>query len=429
MGNDKRVRRGDPPDGDIANYQTNGVAPGKATLTGGLPSRPVASEGAVSREEVMEIVERRSLIDRLTGITAVRFNAIRFALKRTCDALEVRKPKKTDLLMQLVGLAVAASIAGVAGVVAEHVALRMTKIKLPGFDRFPKAQQRFINDFVKDGFKKAFTLTLDTDGGDWKEELARTFETGQFLKIQAAERHFLATDPDVAMENFRDLTLDELRELVDQASRDNGDEELIELVARQVAAEWANLQARVHHGSGNWDPWAGPRGSKEAFATEGAIPPPDFDAIGGFGNDPSHGNVDSEGAHMKNLLDTDQRSMQPDLHGIIEVCLWADGVVNVNGHLLAQRFVLFKGYDLGLRLAGVSDHVKTLIRGSGHVRDAKMNKIVRIYSNDDLVPPKPRACLLITADGYVRQSTGDLEPSELVNAAEAAQALSLEHIQ
>jgi hypothetical protein len=77
-----------------------------------------------------------------------------------------------------------------------------------------------------------------------------------------------------------------------------------------------------------------------------------------------------------------------------------------------------------MRLSGVSPHARKLISTFSRVRDLKMNKIVAIYDNEDLRPPKPVGRFLITADGYIRRTTIEGGEAEMQDAADFAQSLS-----
>jgi hypothetical protein len=57
-----------------------------------------------------------------------------------------------------------------------------------------------------------------------------------------------------------------------------------------------------------------------------------------------------------------------------------------------------------------------------------MNKVIALYDNESLNPPKPVGRFLITADGYIRRSSTDGGEAEMTDAADFAQALSLRQL-
>lgn len=152
--------------------------------------------------------------------------------------------------------------------------------------------------------------------------------------------------------------------------------------------------------------------------TRDAAAAPDFDQP--TADHPSAGNVAADSASIRDIVDDDQRKMNPTLHGVLEINLWGD-MLEAGRH---TRFRLYSRAGHGMRLAGVSDHIKQLIATYPKVRDLQMNKMVAIYDNDELDPPKPVGRFLITADGYIRRTTMDGHEAELNDAADVAQGLS-----
>lgn len=397
-----------------------------------VPSGPVDAglgpDTTVTRGELQESLQRVSLIGQYRELLGMKFEAMNHAVNSTCRALEVRKPKKTSLLIEMVNLAASAAIAGAAGVVAEVLARRLSAHVPAGFDPFRQAHQRFATDAMKDHLKKSFHLGIATRTDMSEEELAIAFEHAQFYKVQAAKKTHIATFDKELGHDLSTYSLSALQGLVESARYDDKDPEIVEATAQQIAVEWANLVARLHHGTGDWDPWAGELGSKHAVPTRDAALAPDFTA--GAGPDASAGNVDAGSDSVRDAVDDDQRVMNPTLHGILEIDLWGDMAVDQpetkprNYSMRHTRFRLYSPWGDGMRLAGVSDHVKELISRFPQVRELKMNKVVAIYDNEELSPPKPTGRFLITADGYVRRSTTDGGELELEDAADFAQGLS-----
>ena len=387
-------------------------------LAAGQAPPGVGDEAPVTHAELEDATERSSLVNAYGNVLSTRFDAMHEALNTTCGALEVRRPKRSGLLTEMVNLAASAALAGAAGVVAEILARRLSSHVMAGFDQFKQAHQRFSNDAIKEHLKKSFHIGLAVHSPGGEAELAIAFRQAQFAKMGVAKRQFFATFPDETGKEMVKLPAAVLREMIAQALVEQRDEDIVTATAQQVAVEWANLVARVNHGAGDWDPWAGEHGSAHGVPTADAAPPPDFahrtDA------DPSKGNVDPDSESVRDAVDDDQRVMNPTLHGVLEINLWGD-MIEAGRH---TRFRLYERAGHGMRLGGVSDRVKTLVAGFPSVRELKMNKVVAIYDNDQLNPPKPVGRFLITADGYIRRTSTDGGEIEMTDAAEFAQALS-----
>lgn len=86
--------------------------------------------------------------------------------------------------------------------------------------------------------------------------------------------------------------------------------------------------------------------------------------------------------------------------------------------------------DYGLRMDGVNAYAKGQLRKCGTVGKAPVDRIIRVYTDLDLNPPKPEFGLLVTADGYVRgESTyGYLDGATKQQIVEYALSRSLEHL-
>lgn len=253
------------------------------------------------------------------------------------------------------------------------------------------------------------------------EFLGLDFQRAQDHKVDEARNDFIVDFGMKASNELVKLPLDALQRLVAENKGKVLDPEIRAAAARTTAVEWANLVAQIHHGDGSWDPWAGPYGSERAlWVSGGALPPSESKDMGPH---PSENNVSPDSASIKDLVDDSQRKMNPESHGILEIDLWGFGFVPGQG---LRDFELFTRSGFGMRLGGVSNHVKRMISEIGSVRDIKMNKIVSIYTTrgSHLNPPKPDGRFLITADGYIRRWTTDGDESELDLAADYAQGLA-----
>lgn len=378
-------------------------------------------ERPVSHADLAESEERGQLVGAYKDVVAVNFDDMYKALETTCRRLEVHKPKKSALLVEMVNLAASAALAGAAGVVAEILAKRLSSQVMAGFDRFKQSHQRFANDAIKEHLKKSFHLGIATHADVTEAELARAFEDAQYKKFRNAKKMFFTSFGEETGREMMRLPVPVLREALRQAREDGETAGIVEATSQQIAVEWANLVARVKHGAGDWDPWAGEHGSAGAVPTRDAATRPTFaHDHTEKAEHPSAGNVDPESATIESATDDDQRTMNPTLHGILEINLWG---YKLEGQR-HRRFELFTHHGHGMRLAGVSDHVKRLIAEFPRVRDIKMNKVVALYDNEQLNPPKPVGRFLITADGYIRQSTMWGGEAEMQDAADFAQDLS-----
>lgn len=418
-----RVVAGEPI-GDLLGTPTGSVAVKRQAAPGpaAAPDAGAASPPEVTREDLDKIL----LVEAYKDIVASEFGAMLHGVRRTIDELEKRTPKKPDLLASLVNMAAGAAIAGAAGVVAEVVARKLSSYVAEGYAAYKQVHQRFATDSLKEQLKKSFRVGSSAVKGDIMGELRLSLWDAQFKKIQAAKTDFFASFGDHTGREMAALPLDVLRAAIARAHQSANDPEIADAASRNTAVEWANLVAQLHHGDGSWDPWAGPRGSAHAH-------PPLF---GGGGpqdskdpeNHPSNNNVAPDSDSIRDLVDDDQRSMNPGSNGILEIDLWGYGV---DEHGRFGEFELFTRSGFGMRLGGVSSYVKRMVAEFSTVRDLKMNKIVTLYSSrgDRVSPPKPEGRFLITADEYVRRWTTDGGELELSAAAEFAQSLSPRSVQ
>lgn len=382
--------------------------------------------GTTTPEVTHEDLEKIHLVEAYKDIVATEFEAMRHGVQRTIAQLEKRRPKKPDLLGGMVNMAASAAIAGAAGVVAEVVARKLSSYVAEGYTTFKQAHQRFATDSLKDHLKKSFRVGSSAAKGDVMDELALSLWDAQFKKIQAAQTDFFASFGDHTGSEMAALPIDVLRAAVARAHQSANDPEIADAASRNTAVEWANLVAQLHHGDGSWDHWAGPHGSAHAVPTVYSAGNP------GHSNDPenhaSNSNVSPDSDSIRDLVDDDQEKMNPDSNGILEIDLWGTGL-DERGRI--REFELFTRSGFGMRLGGVSNHVKRMVAQFSTVRDLKMNKIVSLYSSrgNHLNPPKPQGRFLITADGYIRRWTTDGGELEVFNAAEFAQGLSPASVQ
>ncbi len=160
---------------------------------------------------------------------------------------------------------------------------------------------------------------------------------------------------------------------------------------RATIIQWANVVAQAHHGaSPGWDSWS-PQGSLNAVATDHAAPGPDRNSAT---KDPTGSNIDPKKAQP--ILDNDTKEDQETQHGILQVdLLFAGDSYEVEPYHVRGAPV---------RMEGVPLAVLAQLRTLGTIRDARVNKIIRVWRDEG---PRarnlnPLLVILETADGYIR---------------------------
>jgi hypothetical protein len=362
----------------------------------------------VTRGELAELRDKGKLIEECSWMTLHAYDRMVDGVRNALPHLEKRQVKKPDLLHTMVNMAASAAIAGGANIIAQLAARRLSQGVAEGFAKYKQRHEWFSTDAIKEHLKKSFKVGSAVSWNVVGDELAANFAEVQINKIRHAQidyKHWVMGD-----DTLDALPIEVLRDLADYAKSFAADDEISDLAARNTAVEWTNLIARLRHGAGDWDSWAGEHGSERAIPTKQAAPHP----VAGEKEHPSNSNVASDTDHMRDLVDNDQHTMQPDAPGILEIAIW------VNGR--GEPKHLFDHPGLGMRLDGVSGYAKSRIAEFSTVGDVKMNKIVTIYADLTLRPPKPSSRFLITADGYIRAwTTAD---DQLAAVAAFAQSLS-----
>ncbi|HEU0036302.1 MAG TPA: hypothetical protein VFQ53_37070 [Kofleriaceae bacterium] len=331
-------------------------------------------------------------------------------LKRAQVRIEVPEAlQKSSSWQQLLGMAVSAIFAGSAGVVGAWVGGKIAN----------KLAQKWAADAVKDVVKQSLhagSALQVKDLHDLKEafrqqcdlELATSY--GRFTQNWARTAELLYRLPPEELQRQTEI-------LADVAAYD----ELARQVEGQAVVGWTNFLARaVHGGMRGWDPWAangggGPVRGGRPIPLQGAAQNP-YMQPEGERVDPMLDNVDAS-SKLWWALDEHQRPMRDEHYGLLEIHLWGNGMLNTEA-----------GY--GMRLDNVGPKVRERIRTMGRVRDARINKIVRVSidNSQQLDPPLTDAAFLITADGYIRLTNWTRPMDQLVPTAERAQNLSLEHL-
>ncbi|MBE7452712.1 MAG: DUF4157 domain-containing protein [Kofleriaceae bacterium] len=380
------------------------------------PHGPAAGDEPVTRRELEESEDKGARIRSIMNLVAMLFDNMKEGVDAATDPsrLTFRTPKKTAFLLELVNIAAMASIAGTAGVVAQVIARKY----------FVNLTERFVTDAIKDTYKKSIRIgKLATEESHY-DELARFFQRTQKTKIDQAKGQFFAEFPRAIEPHLRAHSLDELDRMMAEARARTGDPEVSSAAERHTAMEWVNLVARTRYGAGAWDPWAGEHGSEGAIPTSQAKRPPHVHEPGLDAgrymsqDDPDAGNIDHRSPAIRDSIDRDQHTMNPSLSGVL--------VINV---FAGRPPRLYQRSGFGLRLYGVSDYVKRRLAEFPNIGALRVNKVVVVYGDEHLSPPKPLHRFLITADGYIRATTGFVKPGYLQEVSDTVQAWAPRGIQ
>ena len=372
------------------------------------PHGPAAGDEPVTRRDLEESRNKDRRIETIKDLVAMLFDNMKEGVDAATNPsrLTFRRPKKTAFLLELVNIAAMASIAGTAGVVAQVIARKY----------FVNLTERFVTDAIKDTYKKSIRVgKLATEESHY-DELARFFQRTQKTKIDQAKGQFYVEFPRTVEDHLRVLSLEDLDRMGAEAQARTGDPEVSAAAERHTAMEWVNLVARTRYGARAWDPWAGEHGSEGAIPTGQAKRPPHVHEPGLDArrymnqDDPDAGNIDHQHPAIRDSIDRDQHMMNPSLSGVL--------VINV---FAGRPPRLYQRSGFGLRLYGVSDYVKRRLAEFPNIGALRLNKVVVVYGDEHVSPPKPLHRFLITADGYIRATTGFVEPGYLQEVSDTIQ--------
>ena len=374
-------------------------------------AEPRRGTDEVLHESDEDKLRRGDLIAQFAMIAEAGFTAFELAVKRVDVALTVpEKAKEAPDWVTLVDIAIGAVLAGTAGSIGQYVSQSIMKT----------ITKKFVADAVKDVISKVLKPKGRSSPAS-RTDLKKAF-------MRPLEERLLSTETDFALEwpsiapSLRQLSLDELQRFnAEDLAKTNV--ELVDTIERHILVGWTNFLARaVHGGMGPWDPWQRHGRDNPSTITGQAIPlrgaaKNPYDTPEAKRVDPMLNNVEPTNMHW--AIDDDQRPMEGEHVGILEIHLWTDGALNV-----APQY--------GMRLDHVGPAVRDAFKQSGKtVRDLAVNKIVRVSNlgPSQLNPPLADGAFLITADGHIRLTSWPFRKEALVPTAERAQDLPLSYLE
>ena len=338
------------------------------------------------------------------------FDAMELGIEDAMARIAVPDEAKRSAWQTYLGIAVSAVLAGISGGVGLSVAAAIS--------------HRVANKVVADGVKDVVGRSLRPKDGikatDTQWELHEAFNKLCTNELLAGKRRFVA-EWAVTAERLYRAAPEDVERMVTQNMDYVTEGDVRGVTERQVLVGWTNFLARaVHGGQSGWDPMKENgggttiKGRGTAIALRGAAKNP-YEHPGEF--DASYNNVDHR--EMWWAVDNDQRSLEDEHHGILEIHLWSSGRLNTE----------HSGY--GMRLDNVGPKVRQVIRTMGRVRDVPINKVVRVSDggSQQLNPPRADGAFMIMADGYIRLTSWARPHADLVPMAERAQDLSLANLE
>lgn len=380
-----------------------------AQVTIGREAERQAKDNALENEDRKTKLRRMVLLNNIRDQLGGVFDLLATGADEFLDGMKATPPKieKSPTVMELLEVAASAAIGGVIGVTANTVAKTLTGKGLKDL------AERGITDGLKEAMKASMKIGAATKVDGTDAELLKEFAHNHRVKLSAAQSAFIDDYWTERAEELYALDLADLEAVSDAAAAQAQETTYAEAQARSTAVEWVNFVARAHHGDLMWDPWQG---------EDGAAGTPRETEHTRKGKDAAQGNVDPAGVH--NLLDDDQRKMEDDHHGLLEIHLWLD---EEGGY---SRYT--RDSKNGLRLDNIHSGAKKRLKELGTVASAHVNKIVRVYKHlgsGEINPRPPAASIFVTADGYIRSWSYtdllNLDDAQMTEAVEFAEALPL----
>ncbi len=375
---------------------------------------------AIENEPAREKRLRQFLLNDLAAQSTFAFEQMERGLENAADGL-ANTPAKTESSLGLLDAVAAGAIGGTASLVA----LKAAKFLLSGMQD-SATEEKVLGDAIKDFVKSALSTGMKATAPKSDGDLRVGFVAAQRFKIGEAKSQFVHEFWTQQAETFYFKPLDELERIADAAAVHAQDVDVVSLHQQNTAIAWINFIAQTHHGAFEFDHWADPEHGGHHTDPSGharKAPEGSDESVGEF----ERGSVDPERTY--DLVNDDgQRPMQKAHHGLLEVHVYKE----MRGDAGAQypHLYLVGHRDYGLRMDGVNAYAKEQLRKCGTVGKAPVNRIIRVYTDLDLNPPKPEFGLLVTADGYVRgESTyGYLDDATKQQVVEYALSRSLEHL-
>lgn len=371
------------------------------------PAERAKQMAELETEPAAKVGDRVAAVTQFNASLEQMFKTMHHALINVENLMRTPDRAKEETWSKYLGIAIAAVVAGLSGGTSAVLTASIAD----------KVGSKLIGDTVKDLLKKAFVpkqISLPAGLGSIKHAFGKVCRQ----ELDQAESRVIAEWGTMGARLYRENPA-EVERLADANLDEVVSGKLSEAVERELLYGWTNFLARsIHGGQHGWDPLKENGGGTttlgRAIPLKGAAQNPYEQGPGAL--DPTYQNV----AHgqMWWAVDNDQRSMEDDHYGILEIHLWGDGALNTH-----------RGY--GMRLDNVGPDIRSVIRQHGRVRDARINKIVRISwpHAGQINPPRADSAFLITADGYIRLTNWAGPKQDLVPLAERAQDLSLGHLE
>jgi hypothetical protein len=350
--------------------------------------------------------------DQVAGV----FDWMKTGAENAVDRIKGEDKGRKSAFDHLVHLAAVGAFGGSVAVVANAVGRAISK----------GLTEKGVVDAIKWGIRDSIREGAKASAGV-DDVLIDQYKEEQQAKAQESKLRFVNSFWNEAAEKLYRRPLAELRKIASTSLKEAISTEVRDEHARSTAIEWINYLARAHHGAGTWDPWAKHGNATEGVPTDNARPPVDQSAHAI--RDAGVRSVDPADSRTADLVDNEQRTMQEDHHGILEIFVYwrYDGSFSrLTGSAGGARN--------GLRLDGVNQYTREQLQTVGTVGDARVNKIVRVYKEGTkamkLNPPKSYFACLVTADGYARLMTTDyvVDTDDVLAAIRFADSLSLEYL-
>lgn len=345
----------------------------------GMPTQLPAGSRTVTPDE-----HRSSVINAIQGSFGSFFATITKGKSEAETAAGGEVPHDGDLgpLLSLLGTVAGFAVVGAASTFG-YLAVQKAA-EFSGFFK-KKTAEKFVENVIKEGIKHVVGMATKS-----KPKSMAGLKSGFFsaLTSELTEREGeFMTDWVGYEDQLRSLEPEDLEQVLMQVKAVMSNlKDVLGRMTQTFLVSWSNFLAQAKHGGAmaGWD-HAERHGSMGAMQLQDAA-----DRPGHRDTDPTRANVAPD--KMRESMDrTGQWAWTQTESGMLEV------FVNVDGELRS------KGPKM--RLADISGEAKEKLAEIPRVGDAHLNKVVRIMDGANVV-----ASLLITADGYIRNSSGAAGP-------------------
>ncbi|MEJ7601444.1 MAG: hypothetical protein WKG01_26305 [Kofleriaceae bacterium] len=331
-------------------------------VAGKLPNAQELDDKTLNAETNVQTAHRLFILGQYKDTINSGFDAVRNGMLRGVRAsLVPEQAQRSNLWQDLVSAGVGLAIAGSGGFLAGWLGKTIAgSLSRSGDERILAGAQEMIQEAV--------TLALTPDGATSRvagRNVQETFHREAENQLHARKTAFVNDWPDLATRLYR-MPSERVSEVSKAQLAGPAWLKLQDDSERQTMIAWANFISRAVHGAMSRDPWPPGQVDKDRA---GDI------ALKGSKPNSIEGNVDPK--RMDWALNDDQRPMQREHHGILEIHLWFDG------HLVEHP-----GY--GMRLDNVGPSIRGVFQSAGMVRNLPINKVVRFYDpRHPGSPPKP----------------------------------------